>query len=99
MTGDTVRLDLGLPLSDEQVETLRDSLNPDRAAGDSDWRDGATYAYTLTHDTDVLGVQIDAGVYLRHVLGGHAWAWPVLGGDVTAYIEQTESRYLAETGQ
>lgn len=85
------------PLSQGQTEALRDYIRADRAAGDADWSGGATYAYAVDQDTDVEGVLIPAGVYIRQVEGGRSNAWRVVSGDVDAYIAGIEARFLAET--
>lgn len=87
----------GDKLTEEQDEALRDGVEADQAAGDADWRGGATYVYVLDTDTTVRGVVIPAGVYIRQVLDDNSGAWQVLGGDVDAFIDATEQMYLDET--
>ena len=90
-------LTYGDALTAEQVEALRDGVQPDQAAGDADWWGGAAYVYVVPVDVTVGGQGISAGVYLRQVCAGTAGAWPVLSGDTAAFIDEIEAQYLRDT--
>jgi hypothetical protein len=87
------------PMSAEQCEALRDHVEPTAAAGDADWSGGALYVYVIPVDTTVGGTHISAGIYLRQVVDATTGAWPVLSGDVDAYLDAIEAEYLEDTDQ
>ncbi len=93
-----VRLTLGEPLPDEMFEVLRDEFEADQAAGDADWHGGAAYVYVIERDIDGDRVYIPAGVYLRQVWDNSGAVRLVTSGNVDAYIDAMEARYVAETG-
>lgn len=68
----------GDPLTGDEIEALRDHVEPVEIAGDSDWL-LAVYVYAVDEPFTAEGVTVDAGTYIRTVHDKHVRAWKVDG--------------------